>query len=107
MFYSSRNMYCYVTPVFLCLQKLKAQVEASRSESARIDAQWQTSSQSVAEQVTALRDENDDLRFQVRATPSTRRRPIEGPHALYCPPVRAPYARIDVHRRAQTCRSAL
>ena len=56
-------IYCYVIPVDA--QKLAAQVEATRSESARIDAQWQTSSQSVAEQVTALRDENDDLRFQV------------------------------------------
>ena len=41
-------------------------MEAGRSDVASRDAQWRSNSQLAGEQMTALRDENEDLRFQVK-----------------------------------------
>jgi hypothetical protein len=46
---------------------LLEQVENVRCDAESRDAQWRTKSQVAVEQtVTALRDENEDLRFQVK-----------------------------------------
>ena len=47
------------------LQGLKEEAETYRADSAARDARWRASSRKSLQQVTALRDENDDLRFQV------------------------------------------
>lgn len=40
-------------------------MEAGRTDVASRDAQWRTNSQLAVEQMTQLKDENEDLRFQV------------------------------------------
>ena len=51
--------------VCLCVQGLKEEAETYRADSAARDARWRASSRKSLQQVTALRDENDDLRVQV------------------------------------------
>ncbi|EFX66423.1 hypothetical protein DAPPUDRAFT_116424 [Daphnia pulex] len=46
-------------------QTLREQVENGRCDAESRDAQWRTKSQVAVEQMTALRDENEDLRFQL------------------------------------------
>jgi hypothetical protein len=41
-------------------------VENGRVDAESRDVQWRTKSQLAVEQMTALRDENEDLRFQVK-----------------------------------------
>jgi hypothetical protein len=45
---------------------LREQVENGRCDAESRDAQWRNKSQVAVEQMTALRDENEDLRFQVK-----------------------------------------
>ena len=56
--------------LFHSTQSLKDEVETIRSDAAARDARWRSSSHKTLQQVTALRDENDDLRFQVYKTPN-------------------------------------
>lgn len=44
---------------------LKEDAAAKREDAAAREAQWRAGSQASGEQMTVLRDENEDLRFQV------------------------------------------
>ncbi|KAI9554776.1 hypothetical protein GHT06_020053 [Daphnia sinensis] len=46
-------------------QTLREQVESGRCDVESRDVQWRTKNQLAVEQMTALRDENEDLRFQL------------------------------------------
>ena len=46
-------------------QVLREEVDRNRAEVAQRDGQWRSSSRQLNEQLTALREDNEDLRFQV------------------------------------------